>query len=129
MKMEALQKDKGALQKEIDNLKSQKEEMEMNTSKQIEALQDDLKKASDRYTIEKLSMFNELKNLYRVEKEKLDQEYQDLNNKFLEYMQKYPAEEITTLDDVLRKELDELKSILPQKDSQLKDLSKEIKNL
>ena len=29
MKMEALQKDKGALQKEIDNLKSQKEEMEM----------------------------------------------------------------------------------------------------
>ena len=62
MKMEALQKDKGALQKEIDNLKSQKEEMEMKTSKQIEALQDDLKKASDRYTIEKLSQFNELKD-------------------------------------------------------------------
>ena len=62
MKMEALQKDKGALQKEIDNLKSQKEEMEMKTSKQIEALQDDLKKASDRYTIEKLSSFNELKD-------------------------------------------------------------------
>ena len=62
MKMEALQKDKGALQKEIDNLKSQKEEMEMNTSKQIEALQDDLKKASDRYTIEKLSSLNELKD-------------------------------------------------------------------
>ena len=62
MKMEALQKDKGALQKEIYNLKSQKEEMEMNTSKQIEALQDDLKKASDRYTIEKLSQFNELKD-------------------------------------------------------------------
>ncbi len=36
--------------------------MEMNTSKQIEALQDDLKKASDRYTIEKLSQFNELKD-------------------------------------------------------------------
>ena len=62
MKMEALQKDKGALQKEIDNLKSQKEEMEMNISKQIEALQDDLKKASDRYTIEKLSSLNELKD-------------------------------------------------------------------
>ena len=62
MKMEALQKDKGALQKEIDNLKSQKEEMEMKTSKQIEALQDDLKKASDRYTIEKLSSLNELKD-------------------------------------------------------------------
>ena len=62
MKMEALQKDKSALQKEIDNLKLQKEEMEMNTSKQIEALQDDLKKASDRYTIEKLSLINELKD-------------------------------------------------------------------
>ena len=36
--------------------------MEMNTSKQIEALQDDIKKASDRYTIEKLSSFNELKD-------------------------------------------------------------------
>ena len=36
--------------------------MEMNTSKQIEALQDDLKKASDRYTIEKLSLINELKD-------------------------------------------------------------------
>ncbi len=49
--------------------------MEIKQSKQIEALQDDLNKASDRYTIEKLSMFNELKNLYRVEKEKLYQEY------------------------------------------------------
>ncbi len=42
-------------------------------------------------------------------------------------MQKYPAEEITTLYKKLRKQLHELKSILPQKDSQLKDLSKEIK--
>ncbi len=49
--------------------------MEMEQSKQIEALQDDLNKANDRYKIEKLVIFNELKSLYQVEKEKLDQEY------------------------------------------------------
>ena len=44
-------------------------------------------------------------------------------------MQKYPAKEITTLYDEQRKTLEEFKGILPQKDSQLKELSEEVKNL
>ena len=44
-------------------------------------------------------------------------------------MQQYPALEITALYDEQRKKLEEIKSILPQKDSQLKELSEEIKNL
>lgn len=44
-------------------------------------------------------------------------------------MQQYPAREITTLYDEQRKKLEELKSILPQKDSQLKALSEELKDL